>query len=375
MMQTYILLIIAALLSETSINLPVGSLPLALAQDGANETQVSIAMGSGMLAAFLISLPLGAAVDRIGKLPILKLSALGCGAIMVAMWCSHGVVAACIEMSMRSILLVAYMTAMFAYASNIFSKERMVSAVASLGIIGNVAYAIGPALGVWLWNHGVHHDQYLYSSILNVLAALVLLFLPKKFDTKSEKPRPFKIKIDPHWLPGMAFILTCSLQGGVSFALAVLEFKERGIGNEALLFTTTAITTILLRYAAGRMVERFGARKMAIPTVIMQSIGCVFAAMASDWQFVTVAGVFLGCAWAAVPPIGIALLFEKCPEDARGTAMGSYNLSMSGGFGLGSVLAAVVTALSFGYSQAILICALLPSLSLLTLRKGKLSGL
>ncbi|MBX9668706.1 MAG: MFS transporter [Candidatus Obscuribacterales bacterium] len=373
-MRTYILLIIAALLSETSINLPVGSLPLALTQDGANENQVSIAMGCGMLAAFFLSLPLGATVDRIGKLPVLRAAAVGSGLIMVAMWCSHGVMAACIEMSIRSILLVAYMTAMFAYASNIFSKERMVSAVASLGIIGNVAFAVGPAVGVWLWKHGVQHDQYLYASILNLLSAGLMMFLPKKFDTKPEKPRPFNVKIDPHWLPGMAFILTCSLQGGVSFALAVLEFQERGIANEALLFTSTAVTTILLRYLAGRMVEKFGARKVAIPTVLMQSIGCVFAATASDWTFVMVAGIFLGFAWAAVPPIGIALIFEKCPEDARGTAMGSYNLSMSGGFGLGSALAAVVTALSFGYAQAILICALLPSLSLIALRKDRRSG-
>ncbi|MBX9693420.1 MAG: MFS transporter, partial [Cyanobacteria bacterium] len=354
MMQTYVLLVIASLFCEISINLPVGSLPLALTEDGATANQVSIAMGSGMFAAFIVSLPLGALVDRIGRLPVLKLAAFGSGIIMVAMWCSHGVLSGCLEMALRSILLVAYMTAMFAYASNIFSRERMVSAVASLGIIGNLALATGPAIGVYLWQHGIRHEQYLYSSILNLVAAISLLWLPRNLDVKPAVPRPFRIDIDRSWFPAMAFILCCSMQGGVSFSLAVLEFHARGITNGALLFTCSAFTTVLLRYVAGRLVETLGARRMAAPTAFFLAGGSMVAAVASDSFMVALAGVLLGTAWAAVPPIGIALLFENCPEGARGKAMGSYNLSMSGGFGLGSFLATVATACGYGYTHAIL---------------------
>ncbi len=366
-MRTYVLLVIAALLCEISINLPVGSLPLALTEDGATVNQVSIVMGSGMIAAFFLSLPLGALADRVGRLPVMRVSAIGGGIIMVAMWCTHGVLAACIEMTLRSVLLVAYMTSMFAYASNIFSKERMVSAVASLGILGNVALATGPAVGVFLWQHGVRHEQFLYASALNVIAAIAVLWLPEKYDVKPAEPRPFAIDIDRAWYPSMIFIAACSMQGGVSFSLAVLEFQARGISNGALLFTCSALTTVLLRYAAGRLVETHGARRMAAPTAFFLAGGCMLAATASDTMMVAGTGILLGIAWSAVPPIGIALLFENCPEYARGKAMGAYNLSMSGGFGLGSSLATIATACGYGYTHAILACSMIPCLALIYL--------
>jgi MFS family permease len=366
----FVILFAAALLCEISSNIPVGSLPLALVSEGASESQTAIAMGCGMFASLLVSLPIGMLTDRVGKLPVLRVAAFCSVAIMLVMGVTHGIVAGCLQMAFRSAAICAYMTAQFAYASTMFSRERAVSAVGAMGILGNVAFAAGPAFGVYLWQHGVHREQYMYASILNLIAAVMVMTLPGQYDIKPKKQPRIRVFIRQSWLPAMLFTACCTLQGGVNGALAVLAFQDRGITNGALIFSASALTTVVFRYPAGRLVEKFGARAIAVPTAIVQCLGCLLASQATaPWQ-VIVAGTFLGMAWSAVVPVGIAILFESSSHRTRGTAMGSYNLSMGGGAAIGALVAAVVTAVGFGYTQAILICALAPCIALIYLFLG-----
>ncbi len=162
----------------------------------------------------------------------------------------------------------------------------------------------------------------------------------------------------------MIFVLSCTLQYGVNGALAVLAFHDRGIANGALIFSASALTTVLARYPAGRLVERFGARTIAVPTAIIQGCGCLLAARATNSLAVIFASICLGIAWAAVVPIGLALFFETSSQRSRGAAMGSYNLAFGFGGACGALIATVSIMLGAGYSQAISICALVPCLAL-----------
>lgn len=145
--MTYTLLFVAALLAEMASSIPMGSMPLALFGEGASESQISIVMGSGMFAGLLVSIPVGILVDRVSRILVMKVSLVVCALALVVMGLLHGVLAAYLEMAMRALGVIAFMTAQFAYVSAMFSGERKVSAVSSMGIVGNIAFAIGP--GFW----------------------------------------------------------------------------------------------------------------------------------------------------------------------------------------------------------------------------------
>ncbi len=366
--MTYSLLFVAALLAEMASSIPMGSMPLALFGEGASESQISIVMGSGMFAGLLVSIPVGILVDRVSRILVMKISLVVCALALVVMGLLHGVLAAYLEMAMRALGVIAFMTAQFAYVSAMFSGERKVSAVSSMGIVGNIAFAIGPAFGVWLWQNGIRYEQFLYASILNVLSLALIFTLPAKFDhapSKGKRVSRRRIYMRAAWLPSMVFILACTLQGGVNFSLAVLAFQERGITNGALLFTASALTAVCFRYFASRVVERYGPRLVAIPTVLSQTAGCFLAAYASTASMVALSGVFLGFAWAAVAPVGIALLFETSSEKTRGTAMGSYNLAMWGGAAGGTLIATGAASIGLGYREAIMVTTVMPLAALL----------
>ena len=357
--MAYAVLVVSALFFELALNLPVGTMPLALSSEGASRSAIAVAMGCGMFSALLVSLPVGALVDRLGRLPMIRAAAALGVASMLGLAFAHGPLWGGILLGIRSIAVVTYMTAEFAYASELASADRAVSDVATLGMIGNLTFAIGPALSVFLWQHGIGREQYLSATLLAGAGAACLFALPKKYDVRRAKPAG-GIVLERLWLPACGFALACTLQGGVNGALAVLTFHDRGIVNGAALFSASSLVAFVLRYPSGRLVDRFGPRAVALPTAILQALGCLFAAGAHSLVAVIVAGAFLGSAWAAVVPVSLGLLFEHSAAATRGAAMGAYNLAFCGGASCGALLGTVATLAGGGYAAAIVACAFAP---------------
>jgi MFS family permease len=357
--MAYAVLVVSALFFEIALNLPVGTMPLALTQDGTPRPAIAVAMGCGMFAALFASLPVGALTDRFGRLATIRAAAFLGAASLAGLAFAHGPVLGGVLLGVRSIAIVAYMTAEFAYASELASKDRAVSGVATLGMIGNLTFAVAPALSVVLWQHGVGREQYVYATALALAGAAGLFLLPKRHDVRSgAKHAP--LLMHPRWLPAMGFAAATTLQGGVNGALAILTFGDRGIANGAVLFSASALVSFALRYPSGRLVDRFGPRAIAIPVAAIQATGCLLAAEARSLEAVVVAGACFGLAWSAVVPVTLGLLFEHSTSRTRGAAMGAYNLAFSGGAAIGAVLATCATLAGPGYPLAIALCSVAP---------------
>jgi MFS family permease len=358
--MAYAVLVASALFFELALNVPIGSMPLALSAEGAPRVAIALAMGAGIFSGLAISIPAGALTDRIGRLAMIRLAAWTGALSLAGMVFAHGALASGLLLALRSAAIVAYMTAEFAYAAELAGKDRAVSGVATLGMIGNLTFASAPALGVFLWQHGIGREQYGFSAALAACGALCLLALPARYDVRHRGAKRAPILMHPRWLPATAFILATTLQGGVNGALAVLTFTERGIVNGAAIFTASALTAFALRYPAGRLVDRFGARAIALPTAAIQAVGALLAANAHSLLAVIVAGVCMGTAWGAVVPVALGLLFEHSSSRTRGAAMGAYNFAFNGGAACGALLATVCTLAGEGYTLAMTLCALAP---------------
>lgn len=338
-------------------------MPLALLSDGAAGSAIVLAMGAGTFATLLGSIPVGVMVDRIGRLVTVRASAALMAIATLGMAFTHGAWWGGLFMALRGLSLMSYVTAEFAYTAEIVPPERVVRSVSFLGLIANVMFAAAPAVGVWLWQHGVGRDQYLIGTALATVATASLWLLPSRHDVRAASPSR-TIVMRSLWIPTIAFLVAAAIQSGVNFSLAVLAFHQRGIGNAALIFTAMALATAAIRYPAGRLADRRGPRSMLIPIVASQAIGCLLAAHATTVWTVLAAGIFLGIAWGAVVPVGIALFFEQSGRRTRGAAMGAYNLSFGLGNALGAIAAALFVRIGLGYTGAMLLCTVLPALAL-----------
>jgi MFS family permease len=360
--MAYAILLISAILVELTVNLPMGSLPLALAQDGVQPTGIATVFSIAAFAPLLGSIPIGGLADRFGRVLLVRSAGLLAALALFALAFVHDAATSAIVMAFRSLAITAYITAEFAYASAIVAPQRAVSAVATLGMVGNLSFAISPALGVWLWQHGVGREQYLWGALPALVGVAILLTLPKRHDVRIRRSR--RIFMRSAWFPAIAFLVGAALVSGVNTALAVITLHQRGIANAALLFTALATTTFILRYPAGRLVDRFGPRTVGIPTAAFQLAGSILAARAHTSETVAIAGFLLGVAWGAMVPIGVALLFERSSRTTRGAAMGAYNMALSLGTLGGSALATLSSAIGFGYAPAVIIAGAGPALAL-----------
>lgn len=360
--MAYAILVVSAVLVELAVNLPTGSLPLALAADRVGTTGISVVATVAALAPLLGSVPVGGLVDRFGRIITVRVAAIVAAAALVGLAYVHGTAASALVMALRSLALTAYVTAEFAYASAIVREDRAVSAVATLGMVGNLSFAISPALAVWLWQHGFGREQYLWGALPALLGTAVLFTLPARHDVRIRRSR--RIFMRSAWLPAMTFLIGATLVSGVNAALAVITLAQRGIANAALLFTAMAITTFVLRYPAGRLVDRFGPRVVAVPTAVFHLGGAVLAAAAHTPGAVVLAGCCLGFAWSAMVPIGVALLFERSTKHTRGAAMGAYSLGFAIGSLGGAAMATAASALGFGYAPAVVLAGAGPALAL-----------
>ncbi|HET9097251.1 MAG TPA: MFS transporter [Candidatus Baltobacteraceae bacterium] len=362
--RPFYFLLISTLVSEIAFNLPMGALPLALLRDGATHSEVAFAMGGGVFAQLFGSVPIGAVVDRVGRLRMVRASVILVSLSTFGMTFLHGPVWGGLLMGLRGFSATSYVTAEFAYVSEIIPKERSVSAVSILGTIGNVVFAFAPALAVWMWNHGIGREQFSYAGLIALAGGTVLWFLPRGHGARRTKRRSRLILMRSKWLPAMGFLSAVAMQSGVNTALAVVTFTQRGIGNGALIFTSMAIMAAALRYPAARAVERFGVGAVVLPVAAVQIAGCLAAASAHSAGTVLLAGALLGCAWSAVVPVGVALFFQHSSPGTRGVAMGAYNLSFAIGSSSGALLAALLTRFGLSYATAISACALAPLLAL-----------
>lgn len=360
--RPFYFLILSTIVSEFACNLPTGALPLALVHDGATHSEIAFAMGGGLFAQLFGSIPVGAVVDRIGRLKTIRASVILMALSIFGMAFERGPVWGGLLMGLRGFSMMSYVTAEFAYVAEIVPKNRSISAVSTLGMIANLMFAFAPAVGVWLWNSGAGREQFAYGAAITLAGGSALWFLPQKHELRPRR-RSRLILMRSAWLPALTFLSAAAMQSGVNTALAVVTFTQRGIVNGALIFTSMAIVTAAFRYPAGRFVEKYGPRLMTVPVAVSQIAGCLLAASAHTTGMVLLAGALLGMAWSAVVPVGIGLFFEQSTPGTRGAAMGAYNLSFAIGTSAGALLAALLARFGLSYAAAISACALAPLLA------------
>ena len=294
--MAYALLIASAFLFELALDLPVGSLPLALDVDGASHGAVAAAMGSGMFAALLASLPLGAVVDRFGRLSVMRLTGVAGALILLGLTFVHGAWGGSALLALRSIAFIGFMTAEYRVrrGPRVAAACRFDRGDARHDRHPDLRH--GPALGIALWQHGIGREQFAWAALLALGGVAVLWFLPADRVRRPHAAAPRMLRRE--WLPAIAFGVTAVLQAGVNGSLAVLTFHDRGLANAAALFSASAISAFALRYLTGRMIEHFGPRRFALAVAVVQCAACLLAARAHSLTEVVVAGVLLGAGWA-----------------------------------------------------------------------------
>ena len=157
-------------------------------------------------------------------------------------------------------------------------------------------------------------------------------------DIFDKKATPFALSI---------FILACAYSG-ISAFLA-LYAKDLGMVKAASsFFIIYAIFLLVSRPFTGRWTDKFGAKVILYPCLILFTLGMLMLSKAHSTTMILLAGAFIGIGYGSVTPIIQTETINSVEPHRVGMASSLFFSSMDAGMALGAYILGVIADV-YGY--------------------------
>ncbi|MDR0469992.1 MAG: MFS transporter [Peptococcaceae bacterium] len=235
-----------------------------------------------------------------------------------------------------------------AMVADLLPKDRYNSGLGYYSMAQVACSAVGPSVGLALSDWGGFRLTYTLTSCIMLLAAFLTFMI--KLDFKKTK----KLKFSFHNAIATESFLPVGIQiiqllGGSGMSFLIIYAREQGVtGNIGLYFTTSAITMLLTRPLIGRLTDKYGLVKIAIPASICNILSLLIVARATTLPILLTAAFVSAFGQGACQPALQALTMKTATPERRGAASSTNYIGMDIGTMVGPVIAGNV-AQTYGY--------------------------
>jgi DHA1 family multidrug resistance protein-like MFS transporter len=337
-------------------------LPLYLGTVHVPPSEIPAWTGYLNAAFFLFGLPLvpfwGVWSERYGRVVIIARSAFVEMVVFAVLWLAQNRWQVAFAM-----LLVGFQlgnTGVMLTALRAVTPQQRVGFVISMfGITPSLGFAIGPAAGGWLVDHGVLdlHSLFALDAAMSLAAGAILL----AFAREGPRPAPPSGSATSLALGALRLALTGRMTlivfgvfGLAYFAqqianpflpllvLRIVHGTAGAAGQIGIVFGASALLGALLSPLAGAAGDRYGFRPLLAGACVLAAASLAELALAPNLVLLTVGAVFLGAASATAISMVFALLATAVPEERRATTLNLvllpiYFSSIAGGI-VGAIL-------------------------------------
>jgi len=235
-------------------------------------------------------------------------------------------------------------TATAAYIADVIPANRWGEALGIHGICFSTGLAIGPALGSLITDH-YSINVLFYCSSAFALSSIIILMNLKETHPHKERFRPGLLKlrageiIEPLVLPAAIVTLLGYVSYGAILTLVPDWSQHLGIANKGLFFVVFTLSSLLVRFLAGRVSDRKGRVVVLKTALVLLLIAVVIIGLAATpWMLMS--GAFLyGIGTGLFSPASSAWTADLSDPDYRGRAMATMYIALELGIGLGALLA------------------------------------
>ncbi len=256
-------------------------------------------------------------------------------------------------------------TASGTIATDLIPPKRRGEGMGYYGLSGNLALALGPALGLSIVGKMSFTYFFLICAGLGLVA--ILLSLSIRFKKVDDSPNKTKVArfdvfektaINPAIL---LFFITATFGGIASFL--PLYAIEKDIAGIQIYFVAYALALMLTRTFAGRLYDQKGDLYVIPPGLILIFIAMLFLSWLPNTGMLITAGILYGFGFGMVQPALQAWAVDKAPLNRKGMANATFFSSFDLGVGVGAILFGQLAFL-FGYYMIYLVAAFSVMLSL-----------
>jgi MFS family permease len=336
----------------------IASIPVAMAAVGRPDPEIGLVVGSAAVANLLAALASGGLIDRFGGRAayLVGTLVLFAGAAPIAL----GLVGAASDSlelillrALQGIGLAIVLPSVMMLVPGQVPRRRLPTALAVVGVAGNVSLAVTPATSLALLSTWGLPAVGL-AVCLSVAGGAVLLWPVRDHEREAMERRPtaFRPAWRRSWLaPVLTTILFIAHWGVVT---AYLPQRAQAAGADiGLFFTADALGLLALRVPAGWLAGRIGSRPLIIVGVLVTLVGVALILPPPETWLLVVAGLLCGAGSAFFFPVMALELTFRSDVGTRGSAFALYGLAFGAGIALGSLAVAPIYPL-IGFDLALL---------------------
>lgn len=240
-------------------------------------------------------------------------------------------------------------TGFTAYADDIVPLEKRGEAMGIIGICNNIGNAIGWVIGSKVTSFFGLDIMFIAASGLGLISMLMFMTLPETVHNKAKfsfkllnlnKNELFEWRV---LLPGMVLLLTAFTSGAILSLIADFTFHI-GISNKGLYMAIYILSSLVIRFMAGRWSDRYGRKLIAFLGSISLVISMLTLAYATDIVLYTVSSVLFGVGFGLISPALFAWAVDLSLPGLKGKAVGTLFIFLE----IGIILGSSITGLIYG---------------------------
>jgi MFS family permease len=229
-----------------------------------------------------------------------------------------------------------------AFIADVIPIQRRGEAMGILGVFGTTGMAAGPAIGGLIAQHLGVEIMFYCSSGFALLCAVILLGVKETLPNKQSFSLGL-LKIswadvyEPRVLvPSLSMVLAAYSFGAVLTVIPDFS-KMVGIENKGLFFMVFTLSSIIVRFIAGRASDLYGRTRIIQLSALMMTAAMTLIGLADSKALLLLGGVLFGFAVGMNSPTIFAWTIDLSGEATRGRAMSTLYIALELGIGLGAL--------------------------------------
>jgi len=235
-------------------------------------------------------------------------------------------------------------TATAAYVADLVPKGKWGEAMGIHGICFSTGLAIGPAIGSTITDHYSINVLFYCSSLFALMSIVILANMKETLPDKA-RFRFSHLKINKKdifdWavLPAVIIIFLTYISYGAILTVISDWSGHLGTSNKGLFFMVFTLTSLLIRFVAGKASDRHGRTLILRISLGLLALAMFLIAIASSSLMLMLASALYGVATGMLSPTATAWTADLSNPEQRGKAMATMYISLEAGIGMGALLA------------------------------------
>jgi MFS family permease len=233
--------------------------------------------------------------------------------------------------------------------SEALPKEKFSAGMGYYSLAQVIVQAIAPSVGLYLVDFVGYSVTYVINGAIMLCAIIVASRIKIHFKrTKTFRIAPDTIIAKETILPATILLVLAIGFHTISSFLIVFAGKQGVSRNIGLFFTVYALTLIFTRPMVGRLADKYGLVKIAIPAILCTASSFLIISFSRSLPLFLVAAFVNAFGYGACHPAIQSLSMKTVPPERRGSASSTNYIGTDTGTIIGPILAGTI-AQYWGY--------------------------